>query len=244
MLFRSSAERQQEMWTPYTLIPVGGARAAMTHTHFQTYGLGWGLQDYFGYRRISHNGGVLGMVTHVSMVPELGLGVVVLTNQEDPGPLVTIADQILESYATTERHDWITLVKQQMDAGAAALEKAESEGTPKPIAQPDAAARAAFAGRYADAWRGEASVSDANGALRLVFSRTDGLKGNMEQVGSDLFIVHWDDRSLHADAYVRFRRDYAGAPDAFTMKAVSAQTDFSFDFHDLDFHRVGEPAAR
>ena len=135
-----SAQRQQEMWSPYTLIPVGGAHAAMTHTHFQTYGLGWGLQDYFGYQRISHNGGVLGMVTHVSMIPELGLGVVVLTNQEDPGPLLTIADQILESYATSERHDWITLVKQQMDARAAALEKAESEGTPKAIAQPDAAA--------------------------------------------------------------------------------------------------------
>jgi hypothetical protein len=37
---------------------------------------------------------------------------------------------------------------------------------------------------------------------------------------------------------VRFREDFAGAVEGFTMEVVTADTDFSFDFQDLDFHRV------
>jgi hypothetical protein len=45
------------------------------------------------------------------------------------------------------------------------------------------------------------------------------------------------------DAYVRFREDFAGAVEGFAMQAVSADTDFSFDFRDLGFHRVAAAPA-
>jgi len=234
-----SADRSHEMWTPQTLLPVSRRAEALTHTHFSTYALGWGIEDFDGYRHISHNGGVSGMVTHVSLLPELGLGVVVLTNQESPGPIVAIPNAILESYASTERHDWVTLIAEQLKAVAEHF-RAEDAARAPPAANVtlSPADRAAFAGTYADAWRGVATVSEADGTLRLVFSRTDGLRGPLQAVGPDLFIVHWEDRSAHADAYVRFSRDYAGRPTGFTMQAVSDETDFSYDFQDLDFHRT------
>jgi hypothetical protein len=43
---------------------------------------------------------------------------------------------------------------------------------------------------------------------------------------------------MKADAFVLFLPDYQGAPSEVKMKAVSPLTDFSFDFQDLDFHRV------
>jgi hypothetical protein len=36
---------------------------------------------------------------------------------------------------------------------------------------------------------------------------------------------------------VRFRTDFAGGIEGFTMQAVSQSTDFSFDYQDLDFTR-------
>ena len=51
------------------------------------------------------------------------------------------------------------------------------------------------------------------------------------------FIVRWDDRSMDADAFVNFQLDVDGRPQGFTMKAISPLTDFSYDFHDLEFHR-------
>jgi hypothetical protein len=43
---------------------------------------------------------------------------------------------------------------------------------------------------------------------------------------------------MDADAYVNFSLDQDGKASGFTMKAVSPLTDFSYDFHDLDFYRT------
>ncbi len=43
---------------------------------------------------------------------------------------------------------------------------------------------------------------------------------------------------MHADAFVLFRPGFSGRPDEIKMKPVSPLTDFSFDFQDLDFHRM------
>ncbi len=54
----------------------------------------------------------------------------------------------------------------------------------------------------------------------------------------NVFILKWLNRSMHADAFVLFRPGFSGRPDEIKMKAISPLTDFSFDFQDLDFHRM------
>ena len=69
----------------------------------------------------------------------------------------------------------------------------------------------------------------------MVFSRTEGLEGTLEHHARDVFIVRWEDRTIDADAYVRFTLGFDGAIERMTMKAVSRSTDPSYDFRDLDF---------
>jgi hypothetical protein len=45
---------------------------------------------------------------------------------------------------------------------------------------------------------------------------------------------------LLADAYVTFSLNASGAVEAIKMQAVSPETDFSYDFHDLDLRRNAE----
>jgi hypothetical protein len=52
-----------------------------------------------------------------------------------------------------------------------------------------------------------------------------------------MFVVRWNDHSLHADAFVRFSQAFDGGIEGITMRAISPATDFSFDFQDLDFVR-------
>jgi hypothetical protein len=59
-------------------------------------------------------------------------------------------------------------------------------------------------------------------------------------MGVNLFMVRWQDRTSNADAYVRFSTDYSGKVAGFPMQAVSATTDFSYDFQDLDFTRAAD----
>ena len=86
----------RERWTPQTILPVGGP--GPYNTHFAAYGLGFGLSDVKGYKQVSHTGGLEGMVTQITMIPELGLGIIVLTNAEEGGAFSAITNQIKDSY--------------------------------------------------------------------------------------------------------------------------------------------------
>ena len=86
--------------------------------------------------------------------------------------------------------------------------------------------------------RGDATVKMVGDKLRLVFSRTNGMQGDMRPMKGNVFAVRWDDRSLMADALVNFRTGMDGAVSGMTMAPLSPTTDFSFDFQDLDFTRT------
>ena len=65
------------------------------------------------------------------------------------------------------------------------------------------------------------------------FSHTPLLVGDLVHWQHDTFIVRWRDRELRADAYVTFALNPDGTIDQAKMRAVSPETDFSFDFQDL-----------
>lgn len=235
-----SEAQAAEMWKPQTIVPLAGKRAELTRTHFSAYGLGWALEDFNGYLRVSHSGGLGGMVTYQTLVPELNLGVIVLTNGEQGEVFQTIALAIVDAYTGGPRRDWLRIIE---DIKAdKAREHADSDARRVPPAAPgvDLAALdlGPYAGRYTDPWRGEATVTREGSGLTLTFSHTEELTGPLTPIRPGLFVVRWKNRALNADAYVRFREDIAGVVAGFTMEPVSADTDFSFDFQDLDFHRA------
>lgn len=239
-----SADRSEEMWSINSIQTPDPGLASLTRTHFLGYGLGWELQDEFGYKRVSHTGGVPGTVTWVSMIPELRLGVLVFTNQESGAAMEAVGNQILDAYVGAPKRDWVAMAvayKAQRASEATAIE-AEATKTAA-SASPPTLSLDAYAGQYSDAWRGAATVSRDGDHLVLKFSRTRGLEGSLSPYGGNIFIARWNNRRLNADAYIRFAQGYDGKVQGMTMQAISPATDFSFDFQDLDFKRVSAPDA-
>jgi len=232
-----STAQRDEMWSPQTIMPNAAPPGPLTRTHFAAYGLGWRLEDYNGYKRVHHSGGVLGTVTYVNLIPELNLGVIVLTNQEDTAPMTAISLRIIDAYIGAPATDWVAQLRslnEHRDQQAAKIESAELKSTSTDAVP---ASPQQFVGLYHDLWRQDANIDTVDGKLHLKFSHTKRLEGDLTQAGPDRFIVHWADRSLHADAYVLFSRDFDGKVAGFTMRPVSPLTDFSYDFQDLDFRR-------
>ena len=97
---------------------------------------------------------------------------------------------------------------------------------------------ASYEGEYEDAWYGKAAIRRVNNKLVLSFAKTPDLTGEMEHFQHDTFIVRWKERNFNADAYATFSLDHDGSIDHVKMKAVSEETDFSYDFHDLLFTPV------
>ena len=230
----------REMMSPQTIIRVNAP--GPYNTHFAAYGLGFFLTDIAGYKQVTHTGGLEGMVTQVTMIPELGLGIIVLTNQQEGGAFRSITNQILDSYLGKSGRDWVAdlsaarqkslaSAKATTDAVFADIEKARASGGV--VLQP-----ASLTATYKDAWLGEVAIAMIDGKLRFRSKRSPGLSGEMLPYKANTYVVRWDDRSMDADSFVTFTLDLNGNASGFTMKAISPLTDFSYDFHDLEFHRV------
>lgn len=56
---------------------------------------------------------------------------------------------------------------------------------------------------------------------------------------ANTFATRWDYRDMNADAFATFQLDEEGKAQRIAMKGISPNIDFSFDFHDLDWRRVG-----
>jgi len=235
-----SDEVHEEMWTPQTIIPV--RNPGPYNTHFSAYGLGFGINDVKGYKQISHTGGLEGMVTQITMIPELNLAIIVLTNQQEGGAFTSITNQIKDSYFNIKGTDRVTQYSNARKQSLAAANKiTDSIWKEITIAQKDNAGKIDlknYTGIYHDVWFGDVIISVKNGKLWFDSKRSPKLTGEMFPYKGNSFVVQWRDRSMDADAFVIFSLDMEGKGSAISMRPISPLTDFSYDFQDLDFHRI------
>ncbi len=230
----------RELWTPQTIIPVGSP--GPYNTHFSAYGLGFFLSDVMGYKQATHTGGLEGMVTQITMIPEINLGIIVLTNQQEGGAFSAITNQIKDGYLGKKGMDWLTLFSNNRKQSLSAATKlTDSIWHEIDVVQKSGKALAdinLFTGTYRDPWLGDVMISVKNGKPWFDSKRSPKLTGELFPYKGNTFVVKWRDRSMDADAFVNFSLDEQGKASGITMRAISPLTDFSYDFHDLDFKRV------
>ena len=82
---------QKQILADSTIAAMQHARTPGDTAH--AYGLGWGLDDDHGYRKVQHTGGMPGVATVLDLYPSQDLAVVVLGNQSNPSPFI-IASRI------------------------------------------------------------------------------------------------------------------------------------------------------
>ncbi|MDF3981728.1 serine hydrolase [Luteibacter sp. PPL201] len=232
-----SVERQKEMWsliTPIRIAEPSVPELKATQPNFSGYGEGWFVSDYRGHKLVWHTGGWPGMVSRLTLVPDLHLGIVVLTNQESGAAFQAVTMRALDAYMDAPRTDWIAAydaaVKKSQSNADDSMKKHEAarQKGAKPSLPLDG-----YAGTYRDPWYGDVVVEKQGGKLAMRFTRTAQLTGTLEPWQHDTFIAHWNDRSLNGDAFVNFALDPDGKVREIRMEPVSPLTDFSFDFQDL-----------
>lgn len=85
-----------KMWQSNTII--GKTKAADREMYFKTYGLGWEILQYQNLEVVQHIGAYSGALTSLSLVPNLNLGVVILTNQDNHQLQETLKWQVIDAY--------------------------------------------------------------------------------------------------------------------------------------------------
>jgi CubicO group peptidase (beta-lactamase class C family) len=234
-----SEKVHKEMWTPQTIIQYEDTTAY--HTHFASYGLGWFLNDVRGYKQVGHTGGLAGIVTQITLIPEIKLGIIVFTNQQSGEAFSAITNTIKDRYFGITGVDRIkqyheTAIKNIADAKKITDDFWKVVGIQQKAASADTY-DSLYTGTYSDKWFGEVTISSKNGKLWFDSKRSPKLTGQLFAYKGNTFIIKWNDRSMDADAFVMFSLDNTGRAVEIKMKAISPRTDFSYDFHDLDFNR-------
>ncbi len=211
------------------------------HSLFKAYGLGFQLQDVAGKLEVSHTGGLEGIVTQVIMYPQLDLGIIVLTNQQEGAAFMAVSNTIKDFYLGLPYSDWVGEYKRLIslrneDAGKKVdevWETVDQNKAKKIYALKD------IEGSYKDPWFGEIMISKKQGeqAWRFVSKRSSQLVGDVFYYKDSEYVVKWDNEYLHADAFIKINVQNDKIVDL-TMKPISPLTDFSYDFQDLYFTPV------
>ena len=203
-------------------------------SHLSGYALGLNVSDYEGRMILTHTGGLPGYLSQVTMVPELRLGIAVLTNQESGAAFQAVTYRIRDHYLRAPAHDYLgaltrftaqqrTAVAKETAAASAARDSAS--GPSLPLGR--------YAATYNDPWYGDVTLALENGKLVMRFLHTPSLTGDLVHWQHDTFVARWRDRELRADAFVTFALNPDGTIAQAKMQPVSPDTDFSFDFQDL-----------
>jgi CubicO group peptidase (beta-lactamase class C family) len=233
-LFSEETYRQlTSIVTPINVTQVPAELSAL-QPNFRGYGLGLNVVDYRGHKVLMHTGGLPGYVSKVLWIPDAGFGVAVLTNQESSAAFDAIVYRVADHFLGVPPLDWAAAYKTVSDRQRALVAAQEKKAAAaRNTASKPSLALASYAGTYADVWYGSVAIEQADGRLVMRFAKTPSLIGDLEHWQYDTFIVRWRDRELRADAYVTFALNPDGTIDQVKMRAVSAETDFSFDFQDL-----------
>ena len=235
--YLSSAQREVA-WKTHMPMPLTARMRAWDNSHFSAYGYGWRLTDVDGTWKVSHTGTLSGMYSSLTLLPEKGVGIVILANG-DMDELRTVLGQVLVKRFTRPDDGTLTVAHY---AGQLATRAAANDGPAAPVQSgPRRVAVASDArvatGRYRDPWFGEVRLCPAGEGVEFRALKSPRLAGTLHHSG-DRLLVDWHDPGVDAEAWVDFDRREDGT--SMTLAKVDPEADFSYDYEDLAFQRIGD----
>src|SRR5262249_41056943 len=159
-------------------------------------GLGWFLEDFNGFKRVSHGGGLWGMIYYPSPVPRVNLRGTVLTHAEEGGKSTANALALTQPHSRGPPRGWGTGERGLKADEAQEHAEGDAKRKPEPIPGLDLTKLdiAPYVGTFKDPWRGEATITQAADGLTLTFSHTKELTGHLTPIRPGLFVVRWKNR--------------------------------------------------
>lgn len=231
--------RATEMWRPNVIISgTPGPTAELPGRAIaSTYAMGHQVQDYRGERIVSHGGGSPGGNSFTVLIPGRKAGVSVFSNAEENFLLRTLRSGLVDILMGKQGFDWIADSKALEAKGIEASLKAAAEIDAKQAAgAPPSLPLSAFVGTWRDPWYGDITIEARDVTLWLSFTHNPALQGPLEPYDGDMLRTRFPDRR-EEDAFVTFEI-VDGKPVRATVKGVSPDIDFSYDYQNLRLTKV------
>ncbi len=194
-----SSDVMEEMRTPQMVQRRDSVtKALLPMSNMSSYGLGWGMDDYYGKLLVSHSGWLDGMRTRVSFMPQAGVGVVIIMNGPRARLHWALTLWILDHYLGVEKGDWAAVYMEQLRESEqkSAERKAKREQERIQDTTP-AFPLKEYAGTYANTMYGDIEITAQDDGLTFSFGPMH--IGMLEHRHYETFQVTWDDKVLGWD---------------------------------------------
>jgi hypothetical protein len=232
----SDAQRRA-LWTAHMPMPIGARQRQWDNAHFAAYGYGWRLSDLDGQWKVAHTGTLSGMYSSLALLPDRRVGVVLLINGDAEDARTALMQAALRHYTAPDDSKGVLEY-------ARLLRDEQQQRRDSGHVRPDTRARtpaslqatAAWQGRYRDPWLGPARVCPHNGRLRFQLEKSPQLQGTVMQLGAR-WLVQWDTLGADAEPWLQ---PQPGTPPTLALRAIDPDIDFSYDYQDLQFTRIGD----
>ncbi len=206
-LFKAAATN--ELWKIVRPMPVGVEPEWLkpNQRHFSGYALGFRTYDYRQHQIVGHGGLLTGFVSQVAMVPDLNLGVVVLTNQLSTGAYNAIINHIIDFNLKAQPFDWVAGYKKDWDESARrrdSIQKANREILPDkslPLSLP----LEKYAGTYHDELIGNIVLMKDGSGLLLKFVKSPQYNMHLDHFHGDLFKAEYLSKNMGDAPYLAFQ---------------------------------------
>lgn len=191
-----SRKALQKTWKPYMNASERFPFSYKTQvpTHLGAYGLGWYINDRYGKVLIHHSGGVDGMLSKSGFMPEIGIGVVVLTNYDDQSFFETLFYKIVDSYlgqpfVDDSEKEWQEM-KEYVSKRNAEWLVVEKSMKKTSLVKPETLV---LAGTYTNQHYGEAEIILQGNKLRIIMKGHEKLAGTLTKINGNEYLCVWDD---------------------------------------------------
>jgi len=242
-----SEETAREMYRPNIIVGSSpGPTAELPNRSIaSTYAMGLQVQDYRGERVASHGGGSPGGISATVLIPGRKTGFCIFSNAEESFLLRALRSGISDLCMGKVDVDWIADSKRLEAEGEAKSQAAAVEIDAKQAAgAAPSMPLESYAGTWRDPWYGDIVIEqktegrgrDRKTGLWIRFTHTPALQGWLEPYDGETFRTRFVDKR-EEDAFVTFSI-LTAKPATATLKGVSPDIDFSYDYQDLRLTRM------
>lgn len=198
------------------------------------YGLGWFIAYNNGKRVLNHGGGMPGMISDVTIIPEEKFGMVILSNYET-GMVNAIRNYIMDIMLNVEPKDYN---KTSLESFKRRLENFEKENKRREEVRVKNTRPSLplekYCGIYEDKMYGKAEVSIKDGKLFLQFIPSPTFRGELKHYHFDQFYVDWEDEFL-TRGWIKFDMNFNGEIKQFAIEVPNSP---DFIFTELLFEKL------
>lgn len=209
-----SREQMNEMHKPQNIRMQSHANSLPV-----SYGLGWIIQYYKGQRILTHGGATDGFNTFMYLIPEMDLGIVILTNNFNQIGSAVI-NQLIDYYLNDSQRDWNAYYLSNYEKRYAEVQALRDSIHNARIkdSQPSLS-KEKYVGVYKSDAYGEVEVFLKGQDLHLRFWNDTDLEAVLEHWHFDTYRAVWKNKALREE-FMQFHLNKRGEVEALDFEFV------------------------